>query len=225
MTTTAPTTSTTSVDAELAPFEPEPESWSAPPARSPSPPPVPIPVLAPYLGFVAAALCTLGGGWLLLAPYALDLRHGAAHLPRTAAVDLATGAAIVVMGVGAAVFFAASLATRLRDGLTGHPQLAVKPEPEPEPEPAPEPDARPETAIAAEAAAEQDRVPETEPKPESEPRPTPSAEPRQPDPGGALRELLTPLVAALAADLRSKDQERMRGEGNGRAGAPRRQEP
>lgn len=154
------------------------------PEQAPAPPPVPV--LAPYLGLVAAVLCTLGGGWLLLAPYALDLRHGAKHLPRAATVDLETGAAIIAVGVIAAVLFAANLVQRLRgDG--------------------------PGAAPAAEPANRRpEEPPEATPAPErSEPvqRPEP-AQPKEADPGNALRDLLTPLVAALAADLRSHDQER-----------------
>ncbi len=158
----------------------------------PPPPPVPIPVLAPYLGLVAAVLCTLGGGWLLLAPYALDLRHGAARLPRAATVDLETGAAIVAVGIAAALLFSANLVTRLRGGPAARPERVPEPKPELQPEP----------------------------EPESEPAPEAPAE--QPDPGGALRELLTPLVAALAADLRSHDKERRRDESGDEH---RRQEP
>lgn len=212
MTTSATVTVTTAPPAppnvEEPPVEPGPDPWGAPPPP-PSRPPVPIPVLAPYLGLVAAVLCTLGGGWLLLAPYALDLRHGAAHLPRTAAVDLECGAAIVVVGIVTAMFFSVNLVTRLRADLIAQPELDVEPEPASEPEAQPEADAVPE--------------PETEIGPE--PEPEPSAEARQPDPGGALRELLTPLVAALAADLRSHDQERLRSGGNDAEDAHRRREP
>ncbi len=144
----------------------------------PWPGPPPVPVLAPYLGLVAAVLCAMGGGWLLLAPYALDFRHGAARVPRAAAVDLETGAAIVAVGIVTAALFSLALVRRLRMN----------------------PSAELEPALES--------VPETQPEPEPEPEPLkPPSAPPQADPGGALRELLTPLVAALAADLRSHDQE------------------
>jgi hypothetical protein len=125
----------------------------------------PVPVLAPYLGLVCAVLSALVGGWLLLAPYAFDYRAGATALPRTALVDLTTGAATVAIGLLAALLFGGSLARRLRPV-----PAACEPEPEPELEPEPEP----EPAVPAD------------------------------DPDGGLRDLLAPLVAALAADLRSR---------------------
>jgi hypothetical protein len=143
-------------------------------------PPVPVPVLAPYLGLVAAVLSTLGGGWLLLAPYALDFRHGAKHLPRAATVDLESGAAVIAVGIVAAVLFSMNLVLRLRGD---DPDVLA-------------------TAKAAEPQLEEspDEAAATER--------TELARPKEADPGGALRELLTPLVAALAADLRSHDQDR-----------------
>lgn len=167
-TSTANTTTTTELRAVQDATDPVSDRESAP---------VPIPVLAPYLGLVAAVLCTLGGGWLLLAPYALDFRHGAKHLPRAATVDLGTGAAVVAVGVVAAVLFSVNLALRLRSDDPGA-VLALTRQPEASPE---EPE---EIAVTR---LEQSKAE---------------------DPGGALRELLTPLVAALAADLRSHDQER-----------------
>jgi hypothetical protein len=151
----------------------------------PWPGPPPVPVLAPYLGLVAAVLCALGGGWLLLAPYALDFRHGADRVPRTAAVDLETGAAIVAVAIVTAALFSIALVRRLRANPAVEPETEAELgyEPEPETEPEPESGAQPEAAGP------------------------PVTQPQQADPGGALRELLTPLVAALAADLRSHDQE------------------
>lgn len=160
--------------------EPETPAGTKEPSSEKDSAPIPIPVLAPYVGLVAAVLCTLGGGWLLLAPYALDFRHGAKHLPRVATVDLETGAAVIAVGIVAAVLFLVNLALRLRnDDPRATPVVAVrKPEVPPE---VPEEDV-------------------TQLEGSNEPGPGG-------DPGGALRELLTPLVAALAADLRSHDQE------------------
>jgi hypothetical protein len=166
-----------------APVEPETPTGNSESAS------VPIPVLAPYLGLVASVLCTLGGGWLLLAPFALDLRHGAKHLPRSMRVDLDSGAAIVALGVMAAVLFSVNLVMRLQPEMDAVPEPVAVSRPEPEIEPDPEPELEPE------------------------PEPEPAA--KDPDPGGALRELLTPLVAALAADLRSHDQDRGRAETGG----------
>jgi hypothetical protein len=176
--------------------------------------PEPVPVLGPYLGVVGAVLCILVGAFLLLAPYAFDYRDGAAKAPRATVVDLATGAAVAAVGVLTAALFGASLARRLRpavaqpgygaatylvpvapgadqatqtvaaDGPNGaEPRYTV---------PGLAPD--PETGTAGE------RIPE--PRPSAAPAPTP---PPAADPAGALRDLLTPLVAALAADLRARE--------------------
>ena len=184
---TATATSTAIIDeqsggpptVEWVPVEP----WPGPP---------PVPVLAPYLGLVAAVLCAVGGGWLLLAPYALDFRHGAARLPRTAAVDLDTGAAIVAVAVVTAALFSMALARRLRANPPGGlEEFAASEESE---------EIEGEAGLGFES--------ESGPAPEPEPTPAPAyTPPQQADPGGALRELLTPLVAALAADLRSHDQD------------------
>ncbi len=171
------TTSSLATESEALPQKTEPvsEKESAP---------IPIPVLAPYVGLVAAVLCTLGGGWLLLAPYALDFRHGAKHLPRVATVDLETGAAVIAVGIVAAVLFSVNLALRLRND-----------------------DPRAVHVVAARKSDVPPDVPEEDvTRLESSHEPDPGGDPGS-DPGGALRELLTPLVAALAADLRSHDQE------------------
>lgn len=165
-------------------------------AAVPPPRPAPAPVVAPYLGLVAAVLCTLGGGWLLLAPYALDIRRGAAKLPRAAAVDLETGAAIAAVSLLSAIFFAAALFSRLR------PRVGLA-----EFEAAPEIETDQETAEFQ--AAEAELEPELEPDVEAEPTPkpeSPTTSAAAPDSSSALREMLTPLVAALAADLRSQDR-------------------
>jgi hypothetical protein len=167
------TTSSSTTESEALPQKAEPvsEKESAP---------IPIPVLAPYVGLVTAVLCTLCGGWLLLAPYALDFRHGAKHLPRVATVDLETGAAVIAVGIVAAVLFSVNLALRLRnDDPRVVPVVAAR-------KPDVPPDVPEEDVTRLEGSHE----------------PDPGG-----DPGGALRELLTPLVAALAADLRSHDQE------------------
>lgn len=170
------------------------EAWTTP-AVTPLPAvaPAPAPVVAPYLGFVACVLCALCGGWLLLAPYALDLRRGAVKLPRAAAVDLETGAAIAALSLLSAIFFAAALFSRLR------PQIdPAEYESETDQEAAEYQFAEPEPE-GAEPGAE----PESEPEPEPEP-PAAAAS----GSNSALREMLTPLVAALAADLRIQDQRR-----------------
>jgi len=158
--------------------------------------PVPIPVLAPYLGLVAAVLCAFGGGWLLLAPYAFDFRHGAARVPRAMAVDLETGAAIVAVAITAAALFSVTLVRRLRVSST----------------------------VQSEPVAASVDVPESAAAPAPEQSPGPEVPP-QPDPGAALRDLLTPLVAALAADLRSRDLDGRDLGIPGREHEPRRQEP
>lgn len=153
----------------------------------------PAPVLAPYLGLVCAVLCALGGGWLLLAPYALDYRHGASTTPRTTEVDLGTGAAIVALAVVSAALFAVSMARRLRG-----PEAAAELDSglglEPEPEPA---------GYESEPYVQVNGTPE-----EAAPAPAPGS---PADPGNALRELLAPLVTALAADLKSRADHRDEG--------------
>ena len=166
----------------------------------------PAPVVAPYLGLVASVLCALGGGWLLLAPFALDIRRGAVTLPRTAAVDLETGAAITAVALLSAIFFAAALFSRLR------PRVGL---------------AEFETGQEATEYQFAETEPESEPEPElAEPGTDRHTEPEAPsEPTGsssALREMLTPLVAALAADLRSQEQA---GHDQERGDQRRRQEP
>ena len=147
-----------------------------------------VPVLGPFIGLVGSVLCGLAGALLLLAPFAFDYRQGAGSMPRSSVVDLATGGGVLVIGVLAALMFGGSLRRRLRASV---PVPSVAPLPMPE------------------SVSESPAVPE-QPQPRSAPAPAPAPEP-QPvapvgaDPGGALRDLLTPLVAALAADLRSRE--------------------
>jgi hypothetical protein len=181
----------------------------------------PAPVLGPYLGVVGAVLCSLVGAFLLLAPYAFDYRDGAAAMPHSSTVDLATGGGVLLLGLLTAALFGGALARRLRA-----------------PEPAAE-YAEPlqwaesaESAEAAESASPDAGTPTgtdagsyggsatgagaghgaAQPAPERTQAPVsePEARPLAPaaslaDPGGALRDLLTPLVAALAADLRARE--------------------
>ena len=207
-TTTESTGAAAVVEEETAPTE----VWTAHaayPARSAIP--APAPVLAPYLGLVTSVLCALGGGWLLLAPYALDIRRGAAKLPRAAAVDLETGAAIVAVALLSAILFAAALFSRLRpqDDVT---ELEIDEQSvqagtfEPESaEPDVEPDSDPELEPASEAAEPVTTAASTS--------------------SSALRDMLTPLVAALAADLRSQDQARQHSHDQKHGDQSRRQEP
>ncbi|MGH6657843.1 MAG: hypothetical protein ACRDVE_21865 [Actinocrinis sp.] len=170
--------------------------------------PVPIPVLGPYLGLVAAVLCVLGGSWLLLAPYALDLRHGAVRLPRAAQLDLETGAAIMAVGVVTAASFAFALVRRLR-AEAGVDESAEAFQGEDGPQPAADSGAAASAEVVTGGAAESDVDVEPESEVEAEPEPpveAQSAELPRADPGGSLREMLTPLVAALAADLRSQNE-------------------
>lgn len=167
--------------------------------------PAPIPVLGPYIGVVGAVLCSLVGAFLLLAPYAFDYRDGASALPHSSVVDLATGGGVLVLGLLTATLFGGTLARRLRP---------------PRPLPAVEPltllsgeapaEAESEAASAPGASAPATAPPHLEEPgrvaPASEPEPHPAAPAASlADPGGALRDLLTPLVAALAADLRARE--------------------
>lgn len=179
------------------------------------------PVLAPYLGLVSAVLCALGGSWLLLAPYALDYRQGADRTPRTTEVDLGTGAAIVALAVASAILFAVSLARCLRASEAVDREVVEMDARETD---APEMDTA-ETETAETDGAQTEAESAAEPssfEAESEqsvliqdavdvagaPSPAPAPAPAPPtDPGSALRDLLTPLVAALAADLRSRGEQ------------------
>lgn len=150
------------------------------------------PFLGPYLGLVSGVLCALVGAFLLLAPYAFDYRQGAASVPRSSVVDLATGACVLVIGFLTAGLFGASLVRRLR----APEPVGREFEPEPEPVEPPELFAEPEPEFE----------PEPEPVEPPDPQPLPPAAPAPAiDAAGALRDLLTPLVAALAADLRARD--------------------
>jgi hypothetical protein len=187
----------------------------------------PAPVLGPYLGVVGAVLCSLVGAFLLLAPFAFDYRDGAATMPHSSTVDLATGSGVLLLGLLTAALFGGALARRLRA-------------PEPAAEYA-EPLQWAESAEAAEFAAPDaagtpagsdagsyggsttgaavgpatgagaghgaaQPAPERAQAPVSEPEARPLAPAASlADPGGALRDLLTPLVAALAADLRARE--------------------
>jgi hypothetical protein len=163
----------------------------------------PPPVLGPFIGVTGAVLCSLVGAFLLLAPFAFDYRQGASAMPHSSVVDLATGGGVLALGLLTAIAFGAALVRRLRvpeyvagnagqvGGFETEPEtyatsgVTLVPEqgrPEAEPSAQPSPPSQQETQPAAPAAA------------------TPLA-----DPGGALRDLLTPLVAALAADLRARE--------------------
>jgi len=160
--------------------------------------PEPAPFLGPYLGLVSGVLCALVGAFLLLAPYAFDYRQGAASVPRSSVVDLATGAGVLALGLLTAGLFGATLVRRLRAPEPPSPEAEQSEPPDLFAEAEPEPEPRP--------------VPEPLKPPEPEPAPEPPAATPAIDPAGALRDLLTPLVAALAADLRARDQgERLTG--------------
>ena len=153
----------------------------------------PAPVLGPFIGVVGSVLCGLGGALLLLAPFAFDYRQGARSIPRDSVVDLVTGGVVLLLSVLTAAAFGGSLRKRLR---------------------VPEPIA----AYAEEFELEHIEESAAVPQPRSEPEPQPVAPAPAPasplgDPGSALRDLLTPLVAALAADLRSRENAGVEPEG------------
>ena len=154
--------------------------------------PEPVPVLGPFIGIVGSVLCGVAGALLLLAPFAFDYRQGASSVPRSSVVDLTTGGCVVLVALLTAALFGGALHKRLRV-----PEPIVEPvvsyvvEPEPAEEPALETETAPEPARPAS---------EPEPQPAAPAAATPIA-----DPGNALRDLLTPLVAALAADLRARE--------------------
>jgi hypothetical protein len=175
--------------------------------------PEPAPFVGPYLGLVSGVLCALVGAFLLLAPFAFDYRHGAASLPRSAVLDLATGAAVVGLGLLTAGLFGVALVRRLRARPTASayapgPAYLLSADDEFDEDEDLDLSERVATPILLHLL-EQD--PEPEPEFEPEPEPEPAAPTPPLDPSGALRDLLTPLVAALAADLRARD----RGEGLG----------
>jgi hypothetical protein len=151
--------------------------------------PEPVPVLGPFIGLVGSVLCGVAGALLLIAPFAFDYRQGASSVPHSSVVDLATGGGVLLLALLTAGLFGGALHKRLR---------------------APEAPAFEEAAYAEEFEAvepleEPPIVPEPT-RPEPEPQPVPAAAAALGgDPGGALRDLLTPLVAALAADLRARE--------------------
>lgn len=170
--------------------------------------PEPTPFVGPYLGVVGGVLCALVGAFLLLAPFAFDYRRGTAGVPRAAVVDLATGGAVLLFGLLTAGLFGVTLVRRLR-----WPDPAADEE-EAEAQWAEEFDLGDEELLDDEEdflAGEQAAGPVfAEPTGGSIPLWTPEPEPPRhkpvTDPSDALRDLLTPLVAALAADLRARDQ-------------------
>ncbi|HEX4789833.1 MAG TPA: hypothetical protein VH372_15290 [Actinospica sp.] len=182
----------------------------------------PAPVLGPYLGVVGAVLCSLAGAFLLLAPYAFDYRDGAATMPHSSTVDLATGGGVLLLGLLTAALFGGALARRLRAPEPAAEYLeplqwaesAEAAEPTETASthvgPVGTPGAGPGTGYNA-AQPAHERAPEPVSEPEARPL-APAAS--LADPGGALRDLLTPLVAALAADLRAR--ENGESEGNSR---------
>ena len=147
----------------------------------------PVPVLGPYIGLVGAVLCSLVGALLLLAPFAFDYRQGARTMPRSSVVDLATGGGVLLIGLLTTLLFGGSLRRRL------HATIPAAAAPEPLPE-----------AVSEPAAVPEQSQPERQPEPVPQPVAAVAASSIG-DPGGALRDLLTPLVAALAADLRARD--------------------
>jgi hypothetical protein len=152
----------------------------------------PVPVLGPFIGVVGSVLCGLAGALLLLAPFAFDYRQGAHSIPRSSVVDLVTGGGVLLVSLLTAMLFGGALRKRLR---------------------VPEPVA----AYVAELESAEDPAAASEPaRPASEPEPQPAAPAAAAplgDPGSALRDLLTPLVAALAADLRARENDGAESEG------------
>jgi hypothetical protein len=151
----------------------------------------PVPVLGPFIGLVGSVLCCVAGALLLLAPFAFDYRQGAHKLPRSSVIDLATGAGVLLIGLLTTLLFAGSLRRRLRVADTAVPTAVAQ-------------ERVPEAASEPSAVPEQPRHESRQPEPEPQPVAAPAA-PAIADPGGALRDLLTPLVAALAADLRARE--------------------
>jgi hypothetical protein len=156
--------------------------------------PEPAHVLGPFIGVVGAVLCTLVGAFLLLAPYAFDYRDGSSAQPRSSVVDLVSGGGVALIGLLTAALFGGALLRRLR-GPETYPPYPVEPasvalpgqepaRPEPAPEPVP--------ASVQETSGQAPHDPSAASAPVA-------------DPGNALRDLLTPLVAALAADLRARE--------------------
>jgi len=144
----------------------------------PEPSVPPAPVAGPVIGVIASALAVPVGLWLVLAPFAFGYRHHG-EPPKSVAISVATGAAAALIAIISGLRFSATLVSRLRS--TGA--------------------LRDRRAAAYEAAAP------PQPEPHSVPAFTAPPAPPQPEPSGAsgeLHELLAPLVAALAADLRSR---------------------
>jgi hypothetical protein len=182
--------------------------------------PAPVPVLGPYIGVVGAVLCSLVGAFLLLAPYAFDYRDGVATVPHSSVVDLVTGGGVLLLGLATAALFGVALVRRLRapapaPDYYAEPLTLMSSESPESAEPTESVEAAEPVAAAdggayagaGAAAAPAGRVaPDRPAAPASEPEERPLAPAASiADPGGALRDLLTPLVAALAADLRARE--------------------
>ena len=109
-------------------------------------------------------------------------------ISRSTVVDLVTGGGVLLVSLLTATLFGGALSKRLRV-----PEQAIEPVVE--------------YVEGLESAEEPAAAPEPM-RPESEPEPQPAAPAAAApiaDPGDALRDLLTPLVAALAADLRARE--------------------
>jgi hypothetical protein len=150
----------------------------------------PVPVLGPFIGVVGAVICGVAGALLLLAPFAFDYRQGAGSTPRSSVVDLVTGSGVLLVSLLTATLFGAALRKRLR---APEPVAAYVAAPESE---------FVEDPAAVAAVASEPASPESAPEPQPA---APAAAAPLGDPGDALRDLLTPLVAALAADLRARE--------------------
>lgn len=201
----------------LLEHEPSPGDPPQPTPWPPTPPPAvpePVPVLAPYFGVLGSALCALTGAWLLLAPYALDYRNGAGTVPRATVVDLATGGAAGALGLASAALFGAAIVRRLRSAGAAGSDLDAHDTPiadlfaDRDPGSGADLDDSALDAAHETGADARDGGHAAGPGADSLSRPdggSGSGAPDPLDPGGSLRDLLTPLVAALAADLRSRD--------------------
>jgi hypothetical protein len=164
-----------------------------------------VPVGAPLVGMATAAVAMVAGLWLILAPRAFDFQHGrefgsghrSSGLPTESLVDLVTGTSIVIVGLAALSLFGIAARRRLRAaGVLARARV-----------PAPA-SAYDDTAPASHEATDQPTRQAGEPLPAGT-IPEPTAAPTEA--GGDLRdlrELLAPLVTALAEDLRSRQQPR-----------------
>ncbi|MGP3934305.1 hypothetical protein [Nonomuraea sp. KM88] len=92
-----------------------------------------------FVGAVTAALATLAGLWLMIAPFALGTQPEAGDWTDATRSEFFTGLGVAVVGLAGAIAFVLAIhADLVARGLVEVKQRAPEPAPEPVPAPAPQ---------------------------------------------------------------------------------------